>query len=373
MKILYYFCGEGLGHTTRTLAAASELTKNHEVAFASYGYAKAFLEKNGFPCIEVPSELKLVGKAGALDIKDSVLTTIKKTNPASLLKHATILHQVKPELVITDSFYIPAILAKTKHIPVWMILNQTNVEKFFSEHGESIRWIGNAVKKINQNTLVKNVDKILIPDFAPPYTIAAKNLAFTPAMIEKVEYLGPLVRKNQSDLKLKEKPKTVFASIGGFGYRKQLLEKLIHVAQSLSRYHFELVCGPNSDTHTTQSNVTLHGTVLNPLPLMARASLIICGGGHSTIMESICLGKPVLSMPDLFHFEQESNASQLQELGLGSRIDYKTPEPILEELITRYATDKTVKQKLARMAKLAEKLDGKKKLLQLVQEHQTKK
>ena len=45
MKISYFFCGEGLGHATRTIAAAEELTKIHEVNFYSCGYAKEFVEK----------------------------------------------------------------------------------------------------------------------------------------------------------------------------------------------------------------------------------------------------------------------------------------------------------------------------------------
>ena len=372
MKILYFFCGEGLGHTTRTIAAGKALIKDHDVLFASYGYAKDFLEKSGLPAIEVPSEFKLVGKAGALDIKESIFTTIKKTNPTSFFKYVSVIGKHKPDLIISDSFYFPTLIAKSKGIPLWMVINQTNVDKFFSEHEESIRWVGNAVKKFNHNSL-GGVDKILIPDFALPYTISAQNLVFTPKMIEKVEYIGPLVRKNKSEIKAKEKKKSVFASIGGFGYRKQMLEKLTRVASNLPDYKFTLVTGPNSGELKNTKNISVHGTILDPLKMMAESSLTICGGGHSTIMESICLAKPVLSMPDMFHFEQESNANQLQTLGLGARIDYKTPEPILEELITTYSNDRQIKKRLERMAELAKKVDGRKNLAKLVSEFEKRK
>ncbi|HIH10175.1 MAG TPA: hypothetical protein HA254_05930 [Candidatus Diapherotrites archaeon] len=367
MKILYYFCGEGLGHTTRTIAAGTQLAKYHDVTFASYGYAKEFLEKCGLEAFEVPSEIKLVGKAGALDIKDSILTTVKRSSPTSFLRHVSIIDKFRPELIISDSFYFPSLIAKTKHIPFWMVLNQTNVEKFFSEHEESVRWIGNAVKKLN-NSALSGVDKLLIPDFAPPYTISSHNLVFTPKMIGKVEYIGPLVRKNKSEIKARGRKNSVFASIGGFGYRRQVLDKLTNIARQMPEYTFDLVAGPNAQSIQETKNVRAHAMVTDPLTMMAKSSIVICGGGHSTIMESVCLSKPVLSIPDLFHFEQESNASQIQAMGLGARLDYKTPEPIIEDLLRKYTKDRETRKRLNTMAGLAQKLDGRKHMLRLVDE-----
>ncbi len=373
MKILYFFCGEGLGHTTRAIAAGRELSKAHDVVFASYGYAKTFFAQTGLPIVEIPSEIKLVGKSGQLDITNSILATIQKSNPTSLLHFDTLFRKHKPDLVISDSYFLPAVIAKSKRIPVWMILNQTNVEKFFSERGVAVRWIGNAVKQINYGAL-HQMDKILIPDFAPPYTICAKNLWLTPQLYDKIEYLGPLGRTQLHELKKhKKNPKKILASIGGFGYRQQLLDKIQTLASELTDYQFDLIAGPNGISRRSRKNVTTHTQVFDMGPLIADASVVICGGGHSTIMESVTMGKPVISAPDAFHFEQESNAQQLEELGFGTRIDYKTPAVILQELIQDHSTNKEMKKRLDRMVRIAQKTDGRKRIAELAFEAQLKK
>ena len=64
MKILYFCCGEGFGHSTRAISAGTELLKEHEVVFGSYGYAREFLLSNKLDVKEVPSEIRLAGNAG---------------------------------------------------------------------------------------------------------------------------------------------------------------------------------------------------------------------------------------------------------------------------------------------------------------------
>ena len=208
----------------------------------------------------------------------------------------------------------------------------------------------------------------------PPFTICRKNISLTPKLAEKTEYLGPLVRKLPHEIK-KKKPegKRVFSSIGGFGYRAKLLEKIVAVSKNLKSYQFDLVAGPNAARLPAGSNIHTYAQVQDPFGLMDRSSLVICGGGHSTIMESVCLGKPILSAPDAFHFEQESNASELQRLGLGTRIDYQTPAPAIEELILDHTQNPEMKKRLSRMVRLGRKLDGRKKIAELARELKQKK
>lgn len=367
MKILYFYCGEGLGHATRTISAGTKLAKDNEVIFASYGYARDFLLNNGLNIRETPSEIRMAGSSGALDINQSILKTLKETNPSSVLAFNKLIKEVNPELVISDSFFLPALVAKTKNIPCWMILNQTNIDKFFADRERHIRWIGNAIKKFNYNTL-ERMDKIIIPDFAPPFTICEKNLDITPKLYEKTEFIGPLIRKNSNEVSKPKEKIDIYCSIGGFGYRAQLLDKIIDVAKNMKNKQFHLVAGPNAKKSGKIKNIKFHETIKNPLDMMAKAAVIIAGGGHSTIMESACLGKPVISVPDQFHFEQEQNALKLETLGIGSKISYKTPPEIIEELIINHSKSKEIKSKTDVFRKLAVKIDGRKNLAKLVKE-----
>jgi uncharacterized protein (TIGR00661 family) len=50
------------------------------------------------------------------------------------------------------------------------------------------------------------------------------------------------------------------------------------------------------------------------------ADVIICRGGHNTIMQSICYGKPSIIIPTPSHTEQYANARRAKELGFGEAI-----------------------------------------------------
>ena len=70
-------------------------------------------------------------------------------------------------------------------------------------------------------------------------------------------------------------------------------------------------------------NLHLVGFADNPAKYYLNADLVITQAGHSTAMELITLGLPMLVVPDTNQVEQESNAKRLCELGLASMISYK--------------------------------------------------
>jgi uncharacterized protein (TIGR00661 family) len=366
MKILYFYCGEGLGHATRTIAAYSVLKDGHEVVFASYGPSRDFGIKSGLNVEEVPPEMVLVGTNGALDLKTSIKNSIKyySRHPRSIFKYNKLLKTHKPDLVISDSFFIPAMIAKEKKLPVWMVLNQTNVHRFFKETpGLSTRIVGKMISKFN-NAVLSRMDKVLIPDFSWPYTLSKDNIDLTKSLSHKTIYLGPMVRKHSWEINSKPQKKKVFSSMGGFGYRRVLFDKLLNVAKALPNYSFDLV-----DTSTTDlKNVTLHERLVDPFTLMNKAEIIISGGGHSTLIESICLGKIVLSAPDFFHCEQEGNANGIERLGMGKRISYDTPAKELRKIIVNLSNSKKHKKNASFFKKLAKREDGREKFLKLVNE-----
>ena len=53
---------------------------------------------------------------------------------------------------------------------------------------------------------------------------------------------------------------------------------------------------------------------------------VIANGGFTLLSESIYLGKPVLSLPIAWQYEQRLNARQIEKLGYGLCGDHLTPE-----------------------------------------------
>jgi uncharacterized protein (TIGR00661 family) len=248
MKIIILVCGEGLGHTSRGLALGKEFqTAGHEVYFGAYGYSKEMVEKAGYSAHEIPSEIKLIGKAGTLDFTGSIEATLKNADILGGPKLLKFIKDIGPEVVFSDSYYLGALAAFTLRIPVYFILNQSNMEEFFKNRGVSLRILGEVVKKF-YNQIFEKVDKIIIPDYPLPYTVCKKNLSFVPKTQEKLFYSGPLVKEKYEEVeKIPLKKPHVVSLIGGFGYREPIFRKVLETAKLDPSINYTLISGPSLD------------------------------------------------------------------------------------------------------------------------------
>ncbi|OYT53546.1 MAG: glycosyltransferase [Candidatus Altiarchaeales archaeon ex4484_2] len=338
MKALIFMCGEGLGHTSRCLAIGKTLIDSGiKTLFCAYGYSKKHVEESGYNAIEIPSEIKLVGKAGSLDMRESIEETLKHADPLAYPKVMGLIKKEQPDVILSDGYFTAAIAAEIQRKKFIFILNQTNTSNFFKNRGLDISIIGN-LATLFADTVHKYVDRIIIPDFPPPHTICARNAELNSEIVDKVVYSGPLVRKTFSEVREADVDKPhIFCSIGGFGYRKGLLSNIIKAAKDTPKTHYTLVGGPNVNPDSFKEkipdNVSLLGYVNNPFPYIKASDVVMATGGHSTLMECLSFGKPVLSFPDLFHSEQQNNAQRLEELRLGRKLSYFTPPFMITDCV----------------------------------------
>lgn len=370
MKVLVFMCGEGLGHTTRCLAFASRLVSaGYEVVFCGYGYSKTHIEGAGYRVLEVPSELKLVGSGGSLNIRGSIKNTLRGVEPLGYKNILSILQREKPDVVVSDSYLSIVLVCKVLKIPVILIVNQTNVYNFFKNRGTNVELVGKLVKSYAE-TVFKQADRIVVPDFPPPYTICEGSVGLTDDLINKIEYVGPLVRKKPSEVKALDLPdNSVFSMVGGFGYREKLFHNIISSARSIRDHHFILVAGPNINSADLEKKLPGNVEVIKYLhdvfPHINSSDLIIAPGGHSTIMECLSFGKPILSFPDLLHSEQQNNARRVHELRVGMHLSYFTPSFMVEDAIKE---SMKYKKNCAKMREFSERLDGPHKMVSLIEE-----
>jgi len=361
-------CGEGLGHTSRCIGLARELVDaGHDIELGAYGYSKELCEKSGFAVREIPSELSLVGKSGFLDMKGSVEATMNNANILGGPQMMKLLAEVKPDIVVSDSYYIGALAAKAMRIPVHMIVNQTNMLEFFRNRGTGMRLLGEVTKSF-YFTVFEHVDSVIIPDFPPPYTVCAKNIVFTQDMAEKLFYSGPLIRKRWSQTDAADiKMPHVLSMIGGVGYRENMFRTVLSAANAAKDIGFTLVSGPSVDLsgYEVPDNVDVLPFIEDPFPYLKGSDVLIAPGGHSGMMEAMSFGVPVISCPDMLHSEQENNAQRLEEMGLGLRISYQTPPQVLSAAIDELSHDGRGRPK--RMRELAEALNGTKRLRKMLE------
>ena len=193
MKIFLFICGEGLGHTSRCIALGRELlATGHEVYFGAYGYSKEFIERKGYQTLEIPPEIKLVGDYGSLDLKKSIISTLKSRSASGIFKVLNLLNKTKPDIVVSDSYFTGVVASKVRGIPVYLMVNQSNMKDFFKKGGIAFRTIGGRIKCV-YNSIFRRVDKIIIPDFPMPYTVCRLNLAFKNEVARNIFFSGPLV------------------------------------------------------------------------------------------------------------------------------------------------------------------------------------
>jgi UDP-N-acetylglucosamine--N-acetylmuramyl-(pentapeptide) pyrophosphoryl-undecaprenol N-acetylglucosamine transferase len=362
MRIIILICGEGLGHTSRCLALGKEfLAGGHEVHFGAYGYSKEMVEKTGYPAHEIPSEIKLIGKAGTLDFKGSIEATLKNADILGGPKLLKLIKDIDPDVILSDSYYLGTLAGFTLRIPVYLILNQSNMEEFFKNRGVSLRLLGEMTRRF-YNQVFEKVNKIIIPDYPLPYTVCRKNLNFRGKVQEKVFYSGPLLKEKYEEVEQSPLKKPHIVSlIGGFGYRRSIFDKVIETAKLDTSINYTLISGPSLDPSKLADlpeNVELLKFIEDTYPYLKNSDAVIAPGGHSTIMEALSFGIPILSFPDRGHSEQENNAEVIEEEGYGRMLSYSTPPEVVLECIREVLEEERYRNKTQRLRRLARELNG---------------
>ena len=196
------------------------------------------------------------------------------------------------------------------------------------------------------------------------------NLSFTPETIEKVHFIGPLVRKKADEVKKTAKKRRVLSMVGGFGYRERLFQNILSTAELLDDFDFTLVAGPNVDAKKLpkKKNTKIIRYLPDPFPEIKSSHIVIAPGGHSTIMECLSFGKPTMSFPDMFHSEQQNNARRLDELKVGRCLSYFTPPIVIADSLTEMTSDNTMAKNCRKMMRLSRQLDGPKALAYLIED-----
>ena len=242
--------------------------------------------------------------------------------------------------------------------------------------GVPIRLLGDLTKKFYREVFEKT-DKIIIPDYPLPYTVCRKNLNFSPGLWEKLYYSGPLVKEKYEEVEqIPLKKPHIVSLIGGFGYREPIFRKVLTTAALDSGINYTLISGPSLDPSKFKEipkNVQILRFVGDTFPYIRSSDAVIAPGGHSTMMEALSFGTPILSFPDEGHSEQENNAAVIEEEGYGRMLSYSTPPEVILECIREVLEDKKYRDKVKRLQRLASELDGPKAVRELLEKEAGKK
>ncbi|WP_370575883.1 UDP-N-acetylglucosamine--N-acetylmuramyl-(pentapeptide) pyrophosphoryl-undecaprenol N-acetylglucosamine transferase [Methanomethylovorans sp.] len=362
MIFLIFMCGEGLGHTGRCIAVGKELlAAGHEVYFGAYGYSKELIEKEGYEVYRIPQEFRLVGNSGTFDLKESIKSTVSAVDIAGVSHIFKLLKNSRPDAVVSDGYYLGILAAHLKNIPAYIIVNQSNMVEYFQEKGFFMSLLGR-LTKIFYDKVYGIVYTIIVPDFPFPYTICRNNLSFSRKVQHKINYSGPIIRKGPKKATAKELAHPhVLCTIGGFGYRLPILQKVISTAKLDKDIHYTIVTGPNigpGQLAEVPENVEVQDFIADPFSYYNSTDIVISACGHGTTMETLSYGVPILAFPDRGQKEQENNAQLIDEMGYGKKMEYEVSADSLLRSIREVLDSSTIKENTKMLKKMASELEG---------------
>jgi UDP:flavonoid glycosyltransferase YjiC (YdhE family) len=339
MRVLFTPSGVGLGHVGRCIPIARRLEKKGaEILFSTYREGFKYAQQEGFQVVEAPDIGVAVKPDGSIDFR---LTTV---NPGPFMTIYTIMEQVdaeinfmqafEPDVVVSDSRASSLVAAKLLNIPRVCILNQFQVFIPRRKRFLKLARIADATTLTLVGRVWADVNQVLIPDFPPPYTISTKNLHVPKAYHKKMKLIGPILPIRSSDLPdkkelrkklgLNETKPVIFAPISGPSKERAYFTGILRQVFSNFPDDYQIVMSlgyPNSSAEpVTNGNLIVRGWIPNRFDYLKACDVVVSRGGHGTLSQSICYGKPVILVPTPSHTEQFNNAKKAADLGIAEII-----------------------------------------------------
>src|SRR3989338_5175556 len=305
--------------------------------------------------------------------------------------------------VVADSRTAPVFAANKLGLPCILLTNQTTFAPFFDVEINDLEgsliekpfreWLRAGTKAVITNAaepfvlrvvkdLLKATDEIFIPDLPPPYSVGLPLYYNENFVKKKQRFIGPLLPwswKSILDSDYRESlpsqyhsfKKRVVCTLGGHKYRRPLFDAVLNLAKQMPEILFIVLGNFTSDVKLP--NLYLVGFVDNPAGYYLNADLVITQAGHSTAMELITLGLPMLVVPDCGQVEQESNARRLCELGIASRLSYKDLKTdTMYSMVQYMLNEPSFLNHVNNLSKLAKNYMAEKEAVRIIRDYSTR-
>ena len=321
-SVFFALSSEGMGHAIRAAPLINALReRGYRVEVYCGGRVAEFLRKKTG---EVHEHFFI-----SLEYTNNVLD-IPATFRASLPKLPTVLKQAwnmfwrmvheKPIAVISDFEFMSAWMGWWSRTPVIALDNMHVITHGdFPEPADKQqrREKKNVERAIWWNQPV--VDKVLITNFFNPGVKAkyADKARFVPCAIRP----EVLARKHRTRT---DGPVLVYQTSSS---NKDLPGTLQEAAKRTGLQYVVYGMGRVGVEGAVEYRAFSESGFLDDL---AAAPFIIVNGGHSTMVEAMCLGKPVLSEPIQGQYEQQANATSLEIMGVGMGVRKMTADAIVD-------------------------------------------
>lgn len=366
-RVLYISGSIGLGHVTRDLAIARSLRKRNpkvEIEWLSEDPATSFLRSEGERILEGSSKMnhgnRLLPDPDKYDINIMRwLASLRKQMSENAKIILDIVKNGNYDLVVGDeafdlTFEFWADPSK-KTFPFVMMydcfgadqMNHNPKDMFFTWYinrlwGKFIEPGGKVADRFLFVGELEDIEDRSLGIFLPNRRkVAEKGLTFVGNIIrfDPRDYTDKNELRNR--LGYGNDPLVIVTKGGtaaGRGLFKLCIKAHAIARKSIPNLKMVIICGPSIPPEEMESSdgIEIRGFEPRLYEHIAAADLIITQAGHTTVNETVALGKPFIYFPLENHFDQLETAAKLNRLGLGQEMHFynTSPEVLAEGMVS---------------------------------------
>ena len=359
----------GLGHVQRDLAIADalrQLEPNLDIEWLTQEPVTTVLQRRGEPLHQMSTYL--AGESSHVESEciehDLPLFKAWRRMDEILLANFMVFHDaVKDDhydLWVADEgwdidYYLHenpelkrAPLAWLTDFVGWLPMEQDEEWLTADYNAEMIQQVARFPRLRDRSIFVGNPDDVMPASFGPGLPAIREWTEANFSFPGYVLYFDPAQyadrQAHRARLGFRPDERVVFASVGGTGVGRSLLERIIQSFPEAKRRLPELrmivVAGPRIDPASLpqMEGLEYRGYVHNLYEHFAACDLALVQGGMSTTMELVATGRPFLYFPLAHHFEQNFHvAHRLANYGVGpdARVNFTdaTPDALADRMI----------------------------------------
>jgi uncharacterized protein (TIGR00661 family) len=299
VKIFYGICGEGMGHTGRSLALIERLEElGHRVTIFTFADAFGLLANSGYQPIRISGLQFGITAGGGVSPGGTAANFVRfmrcRRESIDLIRQMALAE--RPDLVITDFEPLTAIAAESLGIECISVDNQ---HRFCEPLGAGFPLHLRAYGSLAGSFVERWIKQ--------PWQCIVAVFHRCPAS-RKYRHVDALLRRRFSQATPSDGDHILLYAKGGMGRR--LCEIARTVPAKFIAYGCDGVAAPNIQYKITNSDAFIND--------LAACRGVLCTAGQQLIGEARYFGKPILVVPMPGQHEQEINARYARSEGIGN-------------------------------------------------------
>lgn len=364
MKIAW-FCIPAHGHTNPTLGLVRSLTDaGHQIWYFSFEEFREKIEGSGATFIGCDGyDFKMEDKGNADRVgKDKVYATELLVSSTLALDEmtASVIGEIKPDIVVSDSVAFWGKLAAMKHrLPYVSSTTTFAFNRFSAKYMQESAWdiarilmamprINKQLKRLREKGYpVKSLLDIVQND-NDTNTIVYTSRYFQPCsetFSDRYHFIGPSIRPITEPVE-KTADKTIYISMGTVNQNREFYRNCISVLASTG-WQVIISMGTNTDRfEDLPENIQVYESV-DQMAVLSIADAFITHCGMNSASEGLYFGVPLVLFPQTP--EQDAVARRTEELSAGVRLKSISEEDIIDAL-NQVLNDPTYKEGAAKVS-----------------------